>query len=184
MRQWVRGSYAAFAGALSLVTMFYLIASATEMMENSQTSLGQITIGQTSLRTENTIRLLDKAVANGYAASINSSCNATSTANVLTYMNTVLANVNKTGLTQCRFTNSSGTPTTPSFNQGQMTATGYLECSAQINDKLITKRVRFSFDKDGRKNNSNTCIIYDKTSDCREQPTFSGTCTCSSDPAC
>ncbi|HLC79968.1 MAG TPA: hypothetical protein VJG83_06140 [archaeon] len=166
----IKGTIAAVvaAGAMILIIFTFNISLSGE---NNNETFTKIQLARdNSLKTENIIRLLDKATADGYYDRLDISCNSSDSSLVNSYFTQVISNTTQGSVGKetfkCTFTSG------PSFNAPNLTASGTLECTSKIGDFTTKHRRFFSFDKTAV-SSGGACTIIDAISGCMEQPTFS-----------
>ncbi|MEK6957439.1 MAG: hypothetical protein AABW99_00455 [archaeon] len=166
----VKGTATAIIATAAIALVIFALSNAIISESSGNSFLTMQAARENAIKTDNVIRLLDKATSDGYYDVLNPACNPNSTAKVQEYFNSIAGNMG------CTFVDASGNTSNPSFNQGQLTAQGYVQCTTGINGVMVKETRQFSFQKEALSSGSPpSCSVRDGISGCTEQPSYSCT---------
>ena len=165
----MKGSIGVMIGSIAIMLLLFGINSANNSAEQNQTMLNLQIAKETALKTENLIRLLDKATSKVIIGNVYPECFFEENSTTFeTEYNIVLGDfISATGSPiECIFSS----PITSSGNQ-TVSVSGTLECIIELGD-FVTKDTRpFNFQKRFT-GTTEPCTVEDVVSGCQEQPGF------------
>ena len=171
-----KGTISGFVGIAAIALLLFMASSSVSLQETNSTMLKAQGARELAIKTENVIRLLDKATSHGIYAQLSPPiCNSDSTKGstiIDNYYNPTLAELkNQTGI-ECVFVGADGSSRDPTFIPVLAEMGGFIECSLTIKNEKISKRQEFQFDKSASSDGAvpPTCIVIDDVSGLTEQP--------------
>ncbi len=182
-RAQMKGTISAIVALAASVILLFAASSSLSVQENNETMTKMIGARETALKTENAIRLLDKATADHLFDNLDNQVSCKSTlvteATVKASFDNVLGQFSKQGKAsiRCAILDNAAPDFTVSLQAGKtLIVTGRLDCNTGISDWNAMDSRWFTFTKDADKNNSAPvpyCYVKDNVSGCNEQPIFS-----------
>ncbi len=164
----VKGTATAIIATAAIALVVFALSNAIISESSGNSFLTIQAARENAIKTDNVIRLLDKATSDGYYDVLDPGCNANNTAKIQEYFNSIANNMG------CRFVDASGIPSSPNFTLVSLTAQGYVQCTTGINGVTVKETRQFSFQKEALNSGSPpSCSVRDGISRCTEQPNFS-----------
>lgn len=162
-----KGSVAVLAAAAAIVLLVFSINAANSVQRGDTTFMRMQAANETALRTENLVRILDRATAEYYYNHNDSACNPIIN---LDAFRTALGDVNtafvvKANMEGCtlQIASAAGNP---------VEVSGNLTCKTLAGEQEFSETRTLNFSKKVE-NDGGQCIVKDTISRCTEYPAFS-----------